>query len=102
MKEKVQVPRNPRRIDRVHVTPALKECLSSAYTVFVAKADHKAVHVTCHPPVFDDSMPRFRCHEEFLEGEDCVARILHAISSIEAPQKDWWDIAVQIIRSEAT
>ena len=83
-------------------TCAVKEYLSTAYTAFVAKADHKAVHVTCHPPVFDDSMPRFTCHEEFLEDEDCVARILHAISAIEAPPKDWWDIAVQIICSQAT
>ena len=92
--------RNLCRIDRIHVTPALRE--RSAYRAFVSKAEHKAVHVTCHPPIFDDSVPRFRCHEEFLEDEERVSRVLHAISSIEAPPKDLWDIAVNIVLSEAT
>ena len=92
---------NPRRIDRIHVTPAIRDCLSSAYTAHVARADHKAVHVTHHPPAFDDSAPRFRCYEEFLEDEEYVSRVLHAILSIEAPPKNWWDIALNIIGTEA-
>ena len=93
--------KNLRRIDRIHVIPAIKDCLSSAYTAHVARADHKAVHVTYHPPAFDDSAPRFRCYEEFLEDEECVSRVLHAILSIEAPPKNWWDIALNIISTEA-
>ena len=42
--------KNLRRIDCIHVTPVIRGCLSCAYTAHVAKADHKAVHVTCHPP----------------------------------------------------
>ena len=78
---------NLRRIDRILVTPAIRDCLSSAYTAHVARPDHKAVHVTYHPPAFDDSAPRFRCYEEFLEDEECASRVLHAILSIEARQK---------------
>ena len=94
-------PHNLRRIECIHVTPAIRECLSSAYTAHVARADHKAVHVTCHPPTFDDSPPRLRCYEEFLEDDECVAHVLKRISEIGAPPKDWWDIAVHIIHSEA-
>ena len=50
-------PKNLRRIDRLHVTVALKDCPVSTYTAFVARADHKAVHVTCQPPNFDDPPP---------------------------------------------
>ena len=66
----------------------------------MARADHKAVHVTCQPPAFDDSPPRLRCYEEFLEDEECVSDVLQRISEIEAPQKDWWDVAVHIIHRE--
>ena len=45
-------PKNLHRIDRIHVTLALRDCLSAAYTAFVARADHKAVPrllMTHHP-----------------------------------------------------
>ena len=99
--EHVTQPHNLRRIDRIHVTSAIRDCRSSAYTAHVARADHKAVHVTCQPPAFDDSPPRLRCYEEFLEDEECVSHVLHRIFEIEAPPKDWWDVAVHIIHREA-
>ena len=63
--ELLSEPKNLRRIDRVQATPALRDNLSAAYTVFVARVDHKVVHVTCTPPTFDDTLPRFRCFEGF-------------------------------------
>ena len=86
--EQVARPHNLRRIDRIHVTPAIRDYLSSAYTAHVARADHKAVHVTCQPPAFDDSPPRLRCYEDFLEDDECVSHVLQRISEIEAPPKD--------------
>ena len=67
----------------------------------MARANHKAAHVTCQPPAFDDSPPRHRCYEEFLEDDECVSHVLQRISEIEAPPKDWWDVAVLIIHREA-
>ena len=37
-----------------------------------------------------------------LSDEQCVARVSRAIASIEAAPKDWWNIATNIIRTEAT
>ena len=95
-------PKNLRRIDHVHVTPAPRDSLFVAYTAFVARADHNATHVTCSPPTFDDTPPMFTCFEEFLSDEECEARVSRAIASIEAASKDWWNIATTIIRTEAT
>ena len=51
--------------------------------------------------MLDDLLPRFRRYEEFLNDNECVARVMSVISSIEAAPKDWWDIAVHINCNEA-
>ena len=93
---------NLRRIDRIHLSQSLLPHLSEAYASFVARADHKAVAVSCKPPNFDTMRTRLRCPQEILEDDEAVESPRRHLQDLPGDSKDWWDMALQAMRSEAT
>ena len=70
--DKEQVPHNLRCIDRIHISLSLLPHLTEAHTIFIAKADHKAVIALCKPPEFECTTSKFRCPTDILSDEEAT------------------------------
>lgn len=87
-----------RRLDRIHITRSLLPSVSSLYTTFLAKSDHKALVVALAPPQFVHETPRWHCPITFRENEQAVECLAQQLSKLECPSpSDWFQAAHHII-----
>ena len=93
--------RSLRRLDRIHVSNSLKGHFSTAFTSFLCRSDHKALVVSCEPPVFHTVYPRFRCSEDFLVDDSATESVTDQLQALDGDPATRWEKAHAIFRHVA-
>ena len=93
--------RSLKRLDRIHVSNSLKGHLSTAFTSFLCRSDHKALVVSCKPPVFHAVYPRFRCSEDFFADDTATESVTDQLQALDGDPATRWEKAHAIFRHAA-
>ena len=90
-----------RRLDVIHVSDSSKGHLSTAFTSYLCRSDHKCVVVACAPPVFHTQHPRFRCLDVFLSNQETTQQVTGQLEDLARSPVERWESAHFILRTNA-
>ena len=92
-----------RRLDRIHISTPLLPSISTLFTTFLAKSDHKAVVVSFAPPQFVHETPRWHCPTSFLEDDKAISNVADQLSNLKGlSPSGWFSAAHRLIGRFAT
>jgi hypothetical protein len=90
-------------LDRIHISTPLLPSISTLFTTFLAKSDHKAVVVSFAPPQFVHETPRWHCPTSFLEDDKAISNVADQLSNLKGlSPSGWFSAAHRLIGRFAT